>query len=135
MQSPAGRYITCSVFLPPVNSTGVPSLISRTVSVDVKHHVYLTRVLMRLNEVFVKSRFTCLNSQSFFVPSILIIINYIYHALIKALSAHMIHINLNTHKKKRKVNILIFLVLSSIFLLLSSFDFEARKEEAPDDLP
>jgi len=55
-----------------------------------------------LNEVFVQSRFTCLNSQLFFVPSILIIITYIYHALINALSAHMIHINLNTHKKKKK---------------------------------
>ena len=89
---------------------------------------------MRLNEVFVQSRFTCLNSQLFFVPSILIIITYIYHALINALSAHMIHINLNTHKKE-EINNLIFLVLSSIFLVLSSFDFEARKEEALHHLP
>ena len=37
-----------------------------------------------------------LNAESFKSLHALIIIMYIYHALINALSAHMIHINLNT---------------------------------------
>ena len=64
---------------------------------------------------------------SFKLITIIIIIMYIYHALINALSAHMIHINLNMilythveHSPTKTIYMKYYITLKRVLLFLAS---------------
>ena len=101
----------------------------------VLNFIVLMRLLKKLNLYWLhnKKDLEVFSNNSLAIWYVIIIIMYIYHALINALSAHMIHINLNMifythvkHSPTKTIYIKYYLIIIIIIIIIIKNALQTR---------